>query len=147
VAGRDTFDNYARCGVPGDSASCPIINLNHKALNVTPRDDQPLLEPTGGPTVNLEQVKVVPNPFRATEAWDTNGGSEIHFTHLPSEAKIQIFTVAGDLVAEIRHSDDVRDFARWDLRNQNGQDVASGIYVYRIQSGSFEYRNRFIVIR
>ena len=147
VAGRDTFNNFARCGTPGDTSTCPIINLNNKALNVTPLQSQPLLEPTAGPAANLEQVKVVPNPYRATEAWDATGANEIHFTHLPAQAKIQIFTVSGDLVAEIHHADDIRDFARWDLRNQNGQEVSSGIYMYRIQAGSFEYRNRFIVIR
>lgn len=156
VAGRDTADNYARCGTRGDPATCPIININHKLLNlarptfVSPAGD-PIREPTGGPTADLEQVRVVPNPFRAQEEWDRPGGHEIHFINLPTRATIKIFTVAGDLVAQLDHTDTVRDFERWNLKNGDGKDVASGIYVYRIESTvkslPFSFQNRFIVIR
>lgn len=147
VPGRDVFDNYARCGTPGDPATCPIINLNHKALNLTPPPGAPTLEPTRGPQPDLERVRVVPNPYRAAEAWDRPGEGEIHFVNLPSSATIKIYTVAGDLVAELRHQDTVRDFARWDLRNGDGKDISSGIYLYRVESGTFAFQDRFIVIR
>jgi len=90
---------------------------------------------------------VVPNPYRATEAWDTPAGHEVHFINLPTKALIRIYTVSGDLVATLDHNDTVRDFERWDLKNQNGQDVASGIYMYRVESGSLTFQHRFIVIR
>jgi len=151
VRGRDTFDNYARCGTPGDTATCPVINMNHKALNVSNGTAaNPFVmpvEPTPGPTSDLELVRVVPNPYRATEAWDQPGGHEVHFINLPSRARIRIYTVSGDLVAEIEHNDTVRDFARWDLKNQSGRDVASGIYMYRVETDQFEVQNRFVVIR
>jgi hypothetical protein len=151
VRGRDTFDNFARCGTPGDTATCPVINLNHKALNVSNGTaNEPFanpIEPTEGPSQNLELVRVVPNPYRATEVWDQPGAHEVHFINLPSRARIKIYTVSGDLVAEIDHSDTVRDFARWDLRNQSGRDVASGIYMYRVETDQFTVQNRFVVIR
>src|SRR5207249_2039837 len=100
-----------------------------------------------GPTQNLERVVVVPNPFRATAEWDTPTGHEVHFINLPQEARIRIFTVAGDLVAELHHSDRVRDFERWDLKNDDGHDVASGIYMFRVEASSFSFQDRFIVIR
>jgi hypothetical protein len=151
VRGRDAFDNFARCGTPGDTATCPVINLNHKALNVsngTP--DAPFAHPieaTAGPSDDLELVRVVPNPYRAQEAWDLPGGHEVHFINLPARARIRIYTVSGDLVADIDHRDDVRDFARWNLKNQNGRDVASGIYMYRVETDQFAVQNRFVVIR
>ena len=92
-------------------------------------------------------MAVVPSPFRATEAWDRIGGNEIHFINLPSEAVIKIYTVSGDLVTELQHKDAVRDFARWDLKNANGQDVSSGIYMYRVEAASFTFQDRFVVIR
>lgn len=147
VPGPDVFDDYARCGTPGDPNTCPTINLNHKALNITPAPGQPAVEPTGGPTPDLESVHVVPNPYRGGEVWDQPGDNEIHFTNLPAGARIRIFTVAGDLVREIEHSDPVRDFERWDLRNARGESVISGIYVYRIESGTFSHQSRFVVIR
>lgn len=147
VRGRDVFDGYARCTTPGDSATCPIINLNHKALNITPKPGEPTLEPTRGPTGDLEAVHVVPNPYRGGEVWDIPGSNEIHFINLPPVARIRIYTVAGDLVREIHHDDPVRDFERWDLRNGRGEAVISGIYLYRIESDQFTHQSRFVVIR
>jgi len=147
VPGPDVFDNYARCGTVGDPNTCPIINLNHKLLNVTPAPGQPTLEPTRGPTSDLERVYVVPNPYRGGEVWDQPGTNEIHFINLPAVSRIKIFTVAGDLVREIEHNDPVRDFERWDLQNAKGEAVISGIYVYRIESDTFTHQSRFIVIR
>jgi hypothetical protein len=137
----DTSDGYARCRVAGDASTCP--NLNSRLANMTTEP----IEPTAGPTADLLTVSVVPNPFRESETWDHPGGNEVHFINLPSQAKIRIYTVAGDLVRELTHNDVVRDFERWDLKNGNGKDVVSGIYMYRVEAGTFTAQNRFIVIR
>jgi hypothetical protein len=136
---EDLFVKDPSCTNP-DTSQC--TNLNNKTHNLT----QPI-EPTRGSTTNLEDVWVVPNPYRGAEAWDLNGASEVHFINLPKRAHIQIYTISGDLVRELDHDDAVRDFERWDLKNGNGQDVVSGIYVFRVTSGSFHRQNRFIVIR
>jgi hypothetical protein len=136
----DTLDGYARCGTVGDPLTCP--NLNHKLRNLVGP-----VEPTGGPTADLERVRVVPNPYRGREVWDQPGQNEIHFINLPNRATIRIYTVAGDLVREILHEDSVRDFQRWDLRNASGKSVASGIYMYRIEAGTFQFQDRLVIIR
>jgi hypothetical protein len=136
----DTLDNFARCTDPLDRLTCP--NLNHKLRNLAGP-----VEPTAGPTANLERVLVVPNPYRGSEVWDQPGQGELHFINLPASAIIKIYTTAGDLVRELKHSDQVRDFERWDLKNASGRAVASGIYIYRIEAGSFHFQNRFVVIR
>jgi hypothetical protein len=108
------------------------------------------VEPTGGPTANLERVGVVPNPFRARETWERPGANELHFINLPENATILIYTASGDLVTRLEHRDSIRDFERWDLKNEQGRDVASGIYMFRIESHSpqkFSYQDRFVVIR
>jgi len=133
--------NWANCERPGVAATCP--NLNSKAANLVASP----VEPTAGPTPNLQTVAVVPNPYRGNEAWDRPGGTEVHFINLPPNARIRVYTIAGDLVRELTHTDTVRDFERWDLKNGNGKDVASGIYLYRIEAGSFLAQNRFVVIR
>jgi hypothetical protein len=137
----DTGDDYARCGEHGVPGTCP--NLNSKLANMTTEP----VEPSGGPTANLQTVAVVPNPFRGRESWDRPDGNELQFKNLPSGAKIRIYTVAGDLVRELSHSDPVRDFERWDLKNASGRDVVSGIYMYRAEAGAFFAQGRFIVIR
>ena len=136
-------------------------NLNTKSANVTndvphPRQESAYpdshffaraVEPTGGPTANLNTVGVVPNPYRASEAWNQAGQNEMHFINLPATARIRIFTLAGDLVRDLQHQDPIRDFERWDLKNGVGRDVASGIYMYRVEAENFTFQSRFIVIR
>jgi hypothetical protein len=128
------------CGVPGVPATCP--NQNHKLRNLAGP-----VEPTGGPTADLERVLVVPNPYRGSEVWDQPGQNELHFINLPRNSTIKIYTAAGDLVRELQHNDPVRDFARWDLKNGSGQPVAAGIYMFRVEAGPFQFQNRFVVIR
>jgi len=137
----DTGNDYVRCGQRGVPGTCP--NLNSKLANMIAAP----VEPTAGPTVNLQTVTVVPNPFRGRESWDLPNGNEVHLINLPSKARIRIYTVAGDLVRDLSHDESVRDFARWDLKNANGRDVVSGIYMYRVESGTFFAQGRFIVIR
>jgi len=143
IASNDFLDMFVpdpNCPNP-DPATCP--NLNHKALNLTAVP----VEATSGPTANVQRVAVVPNPFRAREVWDQTSSSEVHFINLPDQAKITIYTVSGDLVVELDHKDTVRDFERWDLKNAKGENVSSGIYMYRVESGTFFAQNRFVVIR
>jgi hypothetical protein len=139
----DTAGNYALCGTPGDSTTCPRVNLNSKDANMIAAP----VEPTGGPTPNLERVSVVPNPYRAHEAWDQAGGHEIHFINLPAHSTIRVYTVAGDLVVTLQHDDPVRDFERWNLTNANGNAIASGIYLYRVEASQFSFQSRFVVVR
>jgi hypothetical protein len=136
----NTLGAPSPCGPGPGRVAC--YNLNNKLINVVGP-----YEPTGGPTANLERVRVVPNPFRGSAVWDAKESNEIHFIALPQQAKISIYTVAGDLVRELRHDDKIRDFERWDLKSGSGRDVASGIYIYRVEAGSFSYQNRFVVIR
>ena len=121
--------------------SCP--NLNHKLANIVSAE----IEATPGPRPDLERVAVVPNPYRAVEAWDSPTGHEVHFINLPPQARIRIYSVSGDLVADLEHNDRVRDFERWDLKNRYGRDVASGIYVYRVESATLSFQHRFVVVR
>jgi hypothetical protein len=157
---RNTLDNnYEDLFIPdsSDTALCRRLgacpNLNDKAANMIP--GPVVAAPAGAP--NLETVHVVPNPFRGSEAWDPVGGNMIQFTNLPGQARIRIYTVAGELVRELQHRGDsgqpilgggsCSNCEGWDLKNAEGRDVASGIYIYRVESGSFSAQSRFVVIR
>jgi hypothetical protein len=73
-----------------------------------------------------------PNPF----------SNETHFTYnitgstLPDDITIKVFTVAGRLIQEIRVPvSDIRfGFNRvpWDGRDRDGDEIANGVYLYRI---------------
>jgi hypothetical protein len=74
------------------------------------------------------------------------------FANLPkAKNRIKIFTVDGDLVADIEH--DGREGygqASWNLVSRNGQEIVSGMYLYAVQSDDsrFEdYVGKFVIIR
>ena len=52
----------------------------------------------------------------------------VTFSHLPYYAKIRIFNLAGVLVQTIEKEDDGQ-FERWNLANEEGLPVASGLYI------------------
>ena len=93
-------------------------------------------------------VKVVPNPYIMFDAWEkTSELRYVKFIHLPSECTIRIFTMSGDLVKVIRHRDtqtlDQGGTETWDFTNESpgssgtalsGQLIASGVYVYHVES-------------
>jgi hypothetical protein len=113
-------------------------------------------------TQTLDDVYVVPNPYRESAAWDlaeTNvepTGRRIKFFNLPHKATIRIFSLSGDLVQVIEH-DDTRPSTpdlpasqeSWNLISRNNQDTVSGIYLYQVQShedGSTQV-GKFVIIR
>lgn len=101
------------------------------------------------------QVWVVPNPFRGSAEWDRRPTlrepvtRHIDFMGLPrARCTIKIWSLAGDFVAQIDHDGSSGDGqASWDLVSRNGQDIASGIYLFSVDSALGHKVGRFVVIR
>ena len=112
----------------------------------TPRDEAR----TGG-----FHVWVVPNPYRAHAPWDRppvpgdTFARHLDFMGLPrTRSTIRIYTLAGDLVQTLEHDGTRGDGeAHWDLISRNGQDIASGIYLFTVESGGSHQTGRFVVMR
>ena len=84
-------------------------------------------------TLELERVKVVPNPFIVNAAWDSQEGQHrVKFTHLPEKCSIKIYTVAGDLVRHLNHKEGSYEW--WNLRSSSDMEVAYGVYLYHIEA-------------
>ncbi len=85
----------------------------------------------------LKKINVFPNPYFGFNV-EESGPMErfVTITHLPETgAMIRIFSLGGQLVAKIDHSNSDwtgTSFERWFLRNQNDIPVASGIYIIHI---------------
>ena len=110
----------------------------------------------------LDDVYVVPNPYKETAAWDlaeTNfepTGRRIKFFNLPERATIRIFSASGDHVVTLDHdeaqsrgTDPPGSATSWNLVSKNNQDTVSGIYIYHVKSlidGS-ETVGKFVIIR
>ena len=87
----------------------------------------------------IELINIFPNPYFGQNPEETiPQNRKVYFTHLGiGMTTIRIFTIAGDLVQTIEHeimSENSRDESRaiWDLRNDNGIPVASGVYFAHI---------------
>jgi len=120
--------------------------------NVCDLVSKPGEEQTATPVESLE-VKVVPNPYIVFDQWETSSDSRrIKFTHLPMTCTIRVFTLGGDLVKVLAHKDDPKHpldnggTEGWDLLNDNDQLIASGVYVYHVQSDVGEYTGKLVFI-
>ena len=98
-------------------------------------------------------VKVVPNPYIIFNEWELSSDNRrIKFTHLPMTCKIRVFTLAGELVKVLDHKDDPArpldegGTRTWDLLNDNFQLIASGVYVYHVDSDVGQFTGKFAFI-
>jgi hypothetical protein len=75
----------------------------------------------------------------------------IHFINLPDSATIRIYTLDGDLVRTLEHPDEnlsgYPSKISWDLVSRNTQAVASGIYIYRIDSRLGSQVGKIVIIK
>lgn len=79
---------------------------------------------------DLDLAHAFPNPFIPSK-----GHREIMFTRLTAKATIRIYTIAGELVKTIVKSSGASDEVAWmPVVNAAGQPVASGVYIYHIES-------------
>jgi hypothetical protein len=83
---------------------------------------------------------------------DDPTGLRIMFANLPrAHNTIKIFTLDGDLVAEIDHDGTTGyGMASWNLVSRNGQQVVSGVYLYAVQSQDSHFEDtigKFVIVR
>ncbi len=97
----------------------------------------------------LDKVRVVPNPYVVANSWETGQSRIIQFTHLPAQATIYIYNVAGELIRTLHHgpSDLTPSVTEWDLKNYDNQLVAPGAYFFHVESDIGQTSGKFVVIQ
>ncbi len=119
------------------------------------------------------EVIVYPNPYYANAAWDGSGERtrKIYFRNLPRRAEIKIFTLTGDVVAELQHDGSSYDgsgirwfdnFASlgvpaqfaggehaWDLITKYDQAIATGLYLFTVKDldNNEVKRGKFVIVK
>ncbi|MEA3432426.1 MAG: clostripain-related cysteine peptidase [candidate division WOR-3 bacterium] len=78
-----------------------------------------------------------PNPF--------NEGTYIVY-NIPEDGWLSIFTVSGNLVREFEVKKE-NDHIFWDGRNEDGRNVASGIYICRLSADGFSFIFKIACVR
>ncbi|MFH1942886.1 MAG: T9SS type A sorting domain-containing protein [bacterium] len=82
---------------------------------------------------DVHEIKIYPNPYY--ESIGEYSGSSyqfVTFSHLPRQAVIRIFNLAGQMIRRIEKDDDSQ-FARWDLLNSSGRLASSGMYIAHVE--------------
>ena len=102
---------------------------------------------------NLSNFHVYPNPFKPNDGdnntgrrYDGSVNSGVTFNGLTNDCTIKVYTILGQLVAEGQVSG--QGNWQWDVRNQSGVEVASGMYIYVVTNGAGEEKiGKLVVIR
>ncbi|RMH70747.1 MAG: T9SS C-terminal target domain-containing protein [Gemmatimonadetes bacterium] len=112
------------------------LGLNKLTIDLTGSDPNPGDEVSEGP---------YPNPFQPSA-----GHTHLTFENLTNEGTLQIFDLSGDLVHEVNLEAEMAPSStlwQWDGTNTRGADVASGVYIYRVDSPSGIRTGKFAIIR
>lgn len=143
------FDSgYAPTGLEPLESS-PLINM----VRVAPSRAPKVISGT------LDEVLVIPNPYRIDSeyfnaGWESGTGDtdkRIDFTNLPEKCTIRIYTLGGDLVHVIDHDypakSPIAHRETWNLVSRNIQAIASGIYMFSVESEVGNYVGKFVIIQ
>jgi hypothetical protein len=74
--------------------------------------------------VDFSQVVVYPNPWKISSG--PAGG--IKFDYLPKNTRLAVYNIAGEMI--YKQEGIQTNSTNWDLRNDSGESVASGVYIY-----------------
>jgi hypothetical protein len=101
---------------------------------------------------NSVKIGVRPNPYKKAALHDNFNNVNDHkimFYNLPQKAKITITDVAGKIIQVVNFTsnDPAQGSYFWDMFSKDGNEVASGLYLYYIEwDGGFD-KGKFAILR
>lgn len=118
--------------VPSDTVFSPQ-NKNNPMYSFNTSDLMVGLNDNDAAVNALDLINVVPNPYYAYSAYEKNQlDNRVKFTNLPEKCTIRIYTVSGTLIRKITKDSPITSLD-WDLKNQAGIPVASGLYIVHVE--------------
>lgn len=132
----------------------PITTLDEFTIETSPHTTQKV-------GWNLDNVRVVPNPYYIRAPWDINKYARfVYFQGLPSKCTIRIFNTAGLLIKTIEHDETNTATAfssetspgagahAWDILTEEGLSTVSGLYIYQVATPDGKEKvGKFAIIR
>lgn len=95
-----------------------------------------------------DEIYAYPNPVRRGAGFPGDEGELVAFTNLPEGSSIRIFTAAGDDVRSLGAELQTGGQIYWGTDNHDGESVAPGVYLYKVEMPQREaYWGRIVVIR
>ena len=81
----------------------------------------------------LDIINIVPNPYYAYAEYEKNQlDNRVKITNLPSKCQVKIYTSNGTLVRSYQKDDRLTSLD-WDMKNQAGITITSGIYLIHVK--------------
>ncbi len=116
-----------------------IYNTYERVFNITNNSNTTTI--TSTINSNVDNIKLAPNPC------NIRYDSSITFYKLPANVTIEIYTLSRELVWSKR-IDNSTDSLEWNLKNLDGIEISSGIYIYKIADdrGNIK-REKFVIIK
>ncbi len=107
--------------------------------------------------ISLDDIKVVPNPYYIYAPWDqTVNRRKIQFINVPPNTTIDIYTLSGELIASLDHSDtynsDKIGVVDWNIWTYEYTEAAYGLYIFvakttKADGSTVKKVGKFAVIR
>ena len=119
--------NFKRDPALVENDDLPYYNFSLKDLVPTINDEQTAKN-------SLDLIRVVPNPYYGYSAYEKSQlDYKVKITNLPQVCTISIYNVSGTLIRRFK-KDSPLSYQDWDLKNEYGITIASGVYIVHIDA-------------
>jgi len=83
----------------------------------------------------LDTINIVPNPYYGYSSYEQSQiDNRVKITNLPQKCTITIYSLDGVLIRKISRDDASITSFDWDLKNDAGVPIASGLYIIHIEA-------------
>jgi hypothetical protein len=108
----------------------------------------PLVDPQDLVSGNL-QIRVSPNPYKKQALHDQSTEHKLLFTNLPTNTKITILDVSGQVIDVIQFggTNPFDGTLFWDMFSKDGIEVTSGLYIYVAEYPGGKQTGHFAILR
>jgi len=124
------YAKYLAAGATAVNNSMPVYQFSTTGI-------APEKENVAAGKSALDLISITPNPYYAYSGYEDPGNqldNEVKITNLPKKCIVSIYTQSGYLVRRIRKDDDTKTWIDWDIKNDAGVPIASGIYIIHINA-------------
>ncbi|HIE15824.1 MAG TPA: hypothetical protein EYP69_02755 [Bacteroidales bacterium] len=122
---KKDINTYAKANPQNDNY--PMYSFSTKGFEPTTND---LLTAQDA----LDLINIVPNPYYGYSEYEKSQVENlVKITNLPQKCTISIFTINGTLIRRFK-KDNALTYQDWDIKNEYGIRVASGLYIIHIDA-------------
>jgi hypothetical protein len=117
------YKNFTATGLNGGK---PMYGWSTEDFGTTTNDNTALKSV-------LDMINVVPNPYYAYSDYERNRiDTRVKITNLPEVCTVKIYSINGKLVREFKKDSPITSLD-WDLNNNKGIGIASGVYLIHVE--------------